>query len=77
VSTLATRRNLLIVLIDAGVWASWSAVCGYIAHRIPAARLSRDRGLLRIRAVLSMTAEASTPIATPSRPTLIASARVS
>jgi len=49
VSTLATRRNLLIVLIDAGVWASWSAVCGYVAHRIPPSRLSRDRGLLRIR----------------------------
>lgn len=49
VSALATRRNLLLVLIDAGVWASWSAVCGYVAHRIPPARLSRDRGLLRIR----------------------------
>ena len=48
-STLATRRNLLIVLIDAGVWASWSAVCGYVAHRIPPSRLARDRGLLRIR----------------------------
>ena len=48
-STLATRRNLLIVLIDAGVWASWSALCGYVAHRIPASRLARDRGLLRIR----------------------------
>jgi len=49
VSGLATRRNLLIVLIDAGVWASWSALCGYVAHRIPASRLARDRGLLRIR----------------------------
>ena len=48
-SSLASRRNLLIVLIDAGVWASWSAVCGYVAHRIPRARLSRDRGLFRIR----------------------------
>ncbi len=47
-SSLATRRNILLVLIDAGVWASWSAVCGYVAHRIPAARLSRDRGLFRI-----------------------------
>lgn len=49
VSSLATRRNLLLVLIDAGVWASWSAVCGYLAHRIPATRLSRDRGVLRLR----------------------------
>jgi len=49
VSTLATRRNLVIVLIDAGVWASWSALCGYVAHRIPAGRLAQDRGLLRIR----------------------------
>ncbi len=48
-SSLATRRNLVIVLIDAGVWATWSAVCGYVAHRIPASRLSRDRGLFRIR----------------------------
>ena len=48
-SALATRRNLLIVLIDAGVWASWSALCGYLAHRIPSSRLARDRGLLRIR----------------------------
>lgn len=49
VSSLATRRNLLLVLIDAGVWASWSAVCGYLAHRIPATRLSRDRGVFRLR----------------------------
>src|SRR4029453_9404286 len=49
VSSLATRRNLILVLIAAGVWATWSGVCGYLAHRIPATRLSRDRGLLRIR----------------------------
>jgi glycosyl-4,4'-diaponeurosporenoate acyltransferase len=49
VSSIATRRNLVIVLIDAGVWASWSALCGYVAHRIPRARLSRDRSLFRIR----------------------------
>jgi glycosyl-4,4'-diaponeurosporenoate acyltransferase len=48
-SSLATRRNLLLVLVDAGVWASWSAVCGYIAHRIPAARLSHDGRLFRLR----------------------------
>jgi glycosyl-4,4'-diaponeurosporenoate acyltransferase len=44
-----TRRNVIIVLIDAGVWASWSALCGYLAHRIPPSRLSRDGWLLRIR----------------------------
>jgi glycosyl-4,4'-diaponeurosporenoate acyltransferase len=49
VSSLASRRNLVIVLIDAGVWASWSVLCGYVAHRIPPARLSHDRGLFRIR----------------------------
>lgn len=49
VSSLATRRNLVLVLIDAGVWATWSAVCGYIAHRIPAFRLARDGRLFRIR----------------------------
>lgn len=49
VSTLATRRNLVIVLLDAGVWASWSLLCGYVAHRIPSSRLALDRGLLRIR----------------------------
>jgi glycosyl-4,4'-diaponeurosporenoate acyltransferase len=49
VSSLATRRNLIIVLIDAGVWASWSALCGYVAHRITPARLSRDGWLFRIR----------------------------
>ena len=49
VSSLATRRNLILVLIDAGVWATWSGVCGYLAHRIPASRFSRDRGLFRIR----------------------------
>lgn len=48
-SSPATRHNLVLVLIDAGVWATWSAVCGYIAHRMPASRLARDRGMFRIR----------------------------
>ena len=48
-SSLATRRNLLLVLLDAGIWATWSAVCGYLAHRIPPSRLARDRGLFRVR----------------------------
>lgn len=49
VSSLASNRNLVLVLIDAGVWATWSAACGYIAYRTPPSRLSRDRGLFRIR----------------------------
>src|SRR5712692_4374948 len=48
-SGLATRRNLFIVLIDSGVWATWSTLCGYVAHRIPRARLSGKRWLFRIR----------------------------
>ena len=49
VSSPATRHNLVLVLIDAGVWATWSAACGYIAHRMPASRLAHDRGMFRIR----------------------------
>jgi glycosyl-4,4'-diaponeurosporenoate acyltransferase len=44
-----TRRNVVIALIDAGVWASWSALCGYVAHRISPARLSHDNWLFRLR----------------------------
>jgi glycosyl-4,4'-diaponeurosporenoate acyltransferase len=44
-----TRSNVVIVLIDAGVWATWSALCGYAAHRLSPARLSRDNWLFRIR----------------------------
>jgi glycosyl-4,4'-diaponeurosporenoate acyltransferase len=44
-----TRRNVVIALIDAGVWASWSALCGYVAHRLSPARLSRDNWLFRLR----------------------------
>jgi glycosyl-4,4'-diaponeurosporenoate acyltransferase len=44
-----TRRNVVIALIDAGVWASWSALCGYLAHRLSPARLSRDTWLFRLR----------------------------
>ena len=44
-----TGRNVMIVLIDAGVWASWSALSGYYAHRLSAARLSRDNWLFRLR----------------------------
>jgi glycosyl-4,4'-diaponeurosporenoate acyltransferase len=38
-------------LIDAGVWATWSALSGYAAHRLSAARLARDNRLFRIRPI--------------------------
>jgi glycosyl-4,4'-diaponeurosporenoate acyltransferase len=44
-----TLHNVVIVLIDAGVWATWSALCGYVAHRISPAHLSRDNWLFRLR----------------------------
>jgi glycosyl-4,4'-diaponeurosporenoate acyltransferase len=44
-----TRRTVIIVVIDAGVWASWSGLCGYLAHRLSQARLSRDNWLFRLR----------------------------
>jgi glycosyl-4,4'-diaponeurosporenoate acyltransferase len=47
--SLFTRRNVVIALIDAGVWASWSALCGYVAHRLSPARLGRDTWLFRLR----------------------------
>jgi glycosyl-4,4'-diaponeurosporenoate acyltransferase len=46
---VASTRHVLLVLIDAAVWAAWSAVCGYVSHRLPASTLSRD-GPLRLRA---------------------------
>ena len=45
---MATSHNLVIALVDAAVWAVWSTVCGYVAHRIPSRRLTRDRGILRL-----------------------------
>jgi glycosyl-4,4'-diaponeurosporenoate acyltransferase len=42
-------RNVVIALIDAGVWASWSALCGYCAHRLSPARLAHDNWLFRLR----------------------------
>jgi glycosyl-4,4'-diaponeurosporenoate acyltransferase len=40
---------LQIVAADAAVWAGWSAVVGYGAHRLPRARLDRDGPLTRLR----------------------------
>ena len=41
----------LVVAADALVWAAWSAVVGYAAHRIPIDRLATDGPLTRLRAV--------------------------
>ena len=49
VGSITTRRNLTIVLVDAVIWVVWSVASGYIAHRLPLARLQRDQGLLRLR----------------------------
>ena len=38
-----------IVAADAAVWAAWSTVVGYAAHRIPATRLDHDTALTRLR----------------------------
>jgi glycosyl-4,4'-diaponeurosporenoate acyltransferase len=40
----------LVVALDAAVWATWSAVVGYTAHRLPVHRLERDGPLTRLRA---------------------------
>lgn len=48
-SSLATRGNLWLALLDAGVWAAWSASMGYLAHRVPSGWLARDRFLFRLR----------------------------
>ena len=38
-----------VVALDAAVWAGWSAVVGYAAHRLPLARLAHDGVLTRLR----------------------------
>jgi glycosyl-4,4'-diaponeurosporenoate acyltransferase len=43
------RRNLWLALIDAAVWAGWSALVGYVTHRLPASWLARDAWLFRLR----------------------------
>lgn len=40
---------LQIAAADAVVWAGWSAVVGYSAHRLPRARLDHDNLLTRLR----------------------------
>jgi glycosyl-4,4'-diaponeurosporenoate acyltransferase len=48
VATVASTRHVILAVADGALWAAWSASCGYLAHRTPAARLQRDR-LLSIR----------------------------
>lgn len=43
---MSTRQ---IVLLDALVWAAWSVVVGYAAHRLPDRRLAHDGPLSRLR----------------------------
>lgn len=49
VGGITQRRTLVIILVDAVLWIAWSVASGYIAHRLPLARLQRDQGLLRLR----------------------------
>ncbi len=46
---MASTHNVVIALVDAAVWAVWSGVCGYVAHRVPSALLAHDGPLLRLR----------------------------
>jgi glycosyl-4,4'-diaponeurosporenoate acyltransferase len=48
-ATVLERRNLWLAALDAGVWAGWSALAGYFAHRLPVDRLTRDGRLSRLR----------------------------
>jgi glycosyl-4,4'-diaponeurosporenoate acyltransferase len=40
---------LVVVLVDSGVWAAWSALVGYAGHRLPRERLDHDGRLTRMR----------------------------
>jgi glycosyl-4,4'-diaponeurosporenoate acyltransferase len=42
------RRNVWLAILDAGIWAAWSAIAGYAAHRVPVERLGRDRFPFRL-----------------------------
>jgi len=50
-ATVFERRNVWLVAVDAGVWAVWSTLCGYLAHRVPVERLRGDGFLFRVRRV--------------------------
>lgn len=49
-ATVASTRHVIVALLDAALWAAWSALCGYLAHRTPDSSLQQDR-LLAIRDV--------------------------
>jgi glycosyl-4,4'-diaponeurosporenoate acyltransferase len=46
IGALGTTRNVLLAVGDAALWAVWSTVCGYAAHRISDPALRRDRLLV-------------------------------
>ena len=46
---MASTRNILLAVGGAVVWGGWSALCGYVAHRVPRSRLERDGWWLRLR----------------------------
>ncbi len=48
-ATVFERRNVWLAALDAGVWAAWSALAGYVAHRLSVERLGRDGWLFRLR----------------------------
>jgi glycosyl-4,4'-diaponeurosporenoate acyltransferase len=48
IASLGRTHHVVLAIGDAAVWAAWSTVCGYAAHRIPDAALRRDR-LLALR----------------------------
>jgi glycosyl-4,4'-diaponeurosporenoate acyltransferase len=46
---VASTHDLVLALAGAACWGTWSAGCGYAAHRLPPARLEQDGRLLRLR----------------------------
>jgi glycosyl-4,4'-diaponeurosporenoate acyltransferase len=49
VVSVVTRSNAITALIDAGVWAVWSCISGYVAHRVSPSRLAHDNWRFRLR----------------------------
>jgi glycosyl-4,4'-diaponeurosporenoate acyltransferase len=48
---MITLGPLAVLVADVVGWALAHSLTGYAAHRMPTARLSADRGILRLRAV--------------------------
>ena len=55
-ATVLERRHLWLLLFDAALWAGWATLVGYVAHRLPVERLSRDGWLFRLRRTPEHTA---------------------